>query len=206
MPIRRRPLTLAVEPVETRSTTASERPSRGAASTEPEIVTSSASTPIGRRARPRRDRVRGCDAQPGEVGERLLRRPVRHRRLERAAGEAELGELDDVGLASTTRFAPVIPAWTTPSWTYSGMSCGRTSSRSTGAFCARDVQRALAGLEAEAGSGEELERGRRHPALRGDGDEEAAFRPSLMPSPLARALEREPRSRRRRGAATAPRA
>ncbi len=46
MPIRRSPFTLAVEPVETRSTTASERPSRGAASTEPEIVTSSASTPI----------------------------------------------------------------------------------------------------------------------------------------------------------------
>ena len=36
--------------------------------------------------------------------------------------------------ASATRFAPVMPRWTTPSWTYSGMSCGRTSSRSTGAF------------------------------------------------------------------------
>ena len=43
--MRRSPFTLAVEPVETRSTIASERPRRGAASTEPETVTSSASTP-----------------------------------------------------------------------------------------------------------------------------------------------------------------
>ena len=36
--------------------------------------------------------------------------------------------------ASTTRFAPVIPRSTTPSCAYSGMSLGRTSSRSTGAL------------------------------------------------------------------------
>src|SRR5438094_5649338 len=36
--------------------------------------------------------------------------------------------------ASATRFAPVIPTSTAPSCTYSGMSLGRTSSRSTGAF------------------------------------------------------------------------
>ena len=49
MPISRRPFALAVEPVETRSTIASESPSRGAASTDPETVTSSASTPIAAR-------------------------------------------------------------------------------------------------------------------------------------------------------------
>ena len=44
LPSSLRPLALAVDPVETRSTIASERPRRGAASTEPETRTSSAST------------------------------------------------------------------------------------------------------------------------------------------------------------------
>ena len=74
-----------------------------------------------------------------------------HRRLERAAREAELRERVDVApSASATRFAPVIPRWTTPSWTYSGMSCARTSSRSTGAFAHGTSERALGRLEARA--------------------------------------------------------
>ena len=57
--------------------------------------------------------------------------------------------------ASTTRFAPVIPRSTTPSWTYSGTSCARTSRRSTGRVRARDEQRPVGRLEAEAGVGAE---------------------------------------------------
>ena len=58
---------------------------------------------------------------------------------------------------------------------------------------AGDVQRALARLEAESRRGEQLERGRRHPSLRGDGDEQAAFRARRAhAAPTWRAGEREP--------------
>ena len=77
------------------------------------------------RARPRRHRIGGRDAQAGEVGERPLRRAA----AGTAASSVQRAKPSSASVttsapASTTRFAPVIPTWTTPSWTYSGMSCG----------------------------------------------------------------------------------
>ena len=69
----RRPLALAVEPVETRSTIASASPSRGAASTEPETGTSSTSMPRSS-SRPGRHGIGGRDSQPVEVAQLGLRR------------------------------------------------------------------------------------------------------------------------------------
>ena len=66
------------------------------------------------------------------AGGRLLPGSVRPRDRRRCKAEQLAGWLA-LGLVRP-RFAPVIPRSTTRSWTYSGMSLGRTSSRSTGAL------------------------------------------------------------------------
>ena len=81
LPTGRRPFALIVEPVETRSTIASARPSRGAASTEPETGTREQLDTRLREQPPRRDGVRGRDAETVEIGDvvaaarRRARRP-----------------------------------------------------------------------------------------------------------------------------------
>ena len=134
MPIGRRPLALIVEPVETRSTIASASPSRGVASTEPETGTSSQSTPRSASSRrvetgyavatrsPSRSAISVCGASTGTAASSEQR------------AKPSSASVTTSASASTTRFAPVIPTSTTPSCAYSGMSLGRTSSRSTGAF------------------------------------------------------------------------
>ena len=66
------------------------------------------------------------------------------------------------------------PRWTTPSCTYSGMSLGRTSRRSTGALRTRDDERSLGRLEGEARVGAEPQRRLGHPALGRNGEREPA--------------------------------
>jgi len=106
---------LAVEPVETRSTTASERPSRGAASTEPDTVTTSASTP---------SRASSAVVVTGYAV--AIRKPAKSASdcwgaaLGTAASSVHAAKPSSASVttwaaASTTRFAPVIPTWTTPS-------------------------------------------------------------------------------------------
>ncbi len=121
----------SVLPLETRSTIASARPSRGASSTEP--CTSTSAIDTGNRS---------C-ANRGKLV--AMRAPVR------SSGEANA---DSSGTAassvhapkprrcssvtfaprSRTMSRPVMPQSTTPSCTYSGMSSARTSSASTGAL------------------------------------------------------------------------
>ena len=107
-PIGRRPFITSVEPVETRSTIASARPSRGATSTAPEIgMTSTAMPALGEEAAGG-VRVGRRDAQAGELLDRLVRacRSGRRRRggtgRSRAIAEARqlgagLGEEVDAG-------------------------------------------------------------------------------------------------------------
>ena len=173
-PTGRRPFALIVEPVETRSTIASASPSRGAASTEPETGTSEHSTPaLGEQAL-RRDRIGRRDPEPGELGDVLLGRVDRHRRVERAAGEAELRERDDLrlGLGDEVRAGD-------PDVHDAVLGVLRDVARADeqqvdGRVRARDDQRALGHLEGEPGVGAETKRRLRHPPLRGDGERQPA--------------------------------
>ena len=88
-PIWRRPFITSVEPVETRSTMPSARPSRGATSTAPEIGMISTAMPAPVEEAARRVRVGGGDAQAGQVLDGLVRRVVRDGGGEPAAAVAE---------------------------------------------------------------------------------------------------------------------
>ena len=81
-----------VDPVETRSTIASARPSRGATSTAPEIGMMSTSMPSLGEEAAGRVRVRGRDAQARKVLDRLVRGVVRDGRREPAAAVAEVAD------------------------------------------------------------------------------------------------------------------
>ena len=107
--MRRSPFTLAVEPVETRSTIASASPSRGAASTEPEIVTSSAVDAERLEAAPRRGRVRRRHAEAlRSASAAAARRSAPPPRACSGRSRARRAWTTSASL-STTRFAPVIP-------------------------------------------------------------------------------------------------
>ena len=149
-PSSRSPFALAVEPVETRSTIASERPSAPAsASTEPETGNQLGLDAEALQAGARRDRICGCDAQPVEIPQFGLRGVVQDRGLQRAAREAELGERNDVRGRLGDVFAPVIPRSTTPSCTYSGTSPGAHEQEVDRRIRARHEERTVGGLEAE---------------------------------------------------------
>ena len=158
---------------------------------------------------PRRDRIGGRDAEAAEVGDLGLGRVVRHRRLQRAAREPELREREDVGPAPRRRGSPRSRRGaTTPSWTYSGMSLGRTSRRSTGAFAhGTTSERSVVSNESPA-SAQQPQRRLGHAALGRHGHGEPAVLSGTgeaRSSPL-RPLECDPVAARSVPAPTAPRA
>ena len=189
MPISRRPLALAVDPVETRSTIASASPRRGVASTEPETGTSSARC-RARRAASSWRRDRPWRPKPVEIGDRGLRGVVRHRGLQRAARESELGESDDVGVRLDdevrSRYSQVHDAV---------LDVLRDVTRADeqevdGRVGARDDERPLGRLEREPGIGAEPQRRLGHAPLGRDGQRE----PTVLPCAGERAHRRFARS------------
>ena len=96
-PIWRRPFITSVEPVETRSTIASARPSRGATSTAPEIGMISTGMPRSVEEPAGGVRVGRRDAQAGEVLDAPVRRVVGDRGREPAPAVAERADPRQLG-------------------------------------------------------------------------------------------------------------
>ena len=120
--------------------------------------------------RPARSAIACCGAATGNRG------------LERAPREAEVGEPHDVGLRLGDEVRAGDPEVDDPVLDVLGDVVRADEQKVDRRVPAGHVQRPLARLEAEARRGEELERGRRHPPFRGDGDEQAAFPAVLMRS------------------------
>ena len=91
-PMARRPFIARVEPVDTRSTIASARPSRGATSTAPDREMTSTGMPWSREEAPRDVGMRGGDADAGQVRDRLVGRVRRRRGRQPAAAVAQVPE------------------------------------------------------------------------------------------------------------------
>src|SRR5436190_12603715 len=130
-PSERRPFVRSVLPLETRSTIASARPSRGASSTEP--CTSTSSIGDGSSSRASRGKLVATRAPASSSmpssgdSSGTAASSVHAPKPSRCSSETRAAR-------SRTMSSPVMPQSTTPSCTYSGMSSARTRSASTGAL------------------------------------------------------------------------
>ena len=149
---------------------------------------------------PSRDRVRGRDAEAVELGDLALTRVCRHRRLQCAAREAELGQHEDVRIRLRdevrARDADVDDAILC----VLGNVAGSDEQEVDGRVGARHDERALGHLERETGVRAEPERRLGHATLGRDGQGQPAVLAgarelapsSSRPPPPAGALERDP--------------
>ena len=164
-PTERRPFMTSVEPDDTRSTMPSARPSRGATSTAPLIVTTSTGTPS-----------RSNDSRVARGWLVASRRPASASRL--VAGESTGTAASNrqypnpssswtsrSAPLSMSRFVPVMPRSATPSATNSVMSSVRTKRMSSGKSDDTRRERARPVLEREPGVVEELDRRLLQPTL-----------------------------------------
>ena len=204
-PMRRRPFALAVEPVETRSTTASERPEAGRGLDRARDRDELGLDARLRQRRPCRNRVGRRDAQAREVGERLLRRGDRNRRLERAPREAELGEPHDVGLrlGDEVRAGDPERGRRRPARTRGCRAGGRAAGRPARSGRARAAR---ARLPRSGGPPRRGARARAAPSALSRGRRRASGLPGRCSCAPTGCGEARARTRPRRGAATAPRA
>ena len=136
------------------------------------------------------DGVRRRDAQAVEIRDRLLRRVDRHRGVEAAAAEPELGERDHVGISLDDEVRARDPEVDDAVLGVLGDVARPDEEQVDRRVRARDDERALGHLEREPRVGAEPKRRLGEPALGRDRELEAAV--------LARARERDAHRRRLR--------
>ena len=164
----------SVLPLETRSTIASARPSRGATSTEPVTRTSSTSSPRSRRSSRGESRVHRRDTQPVEIVEPARARLGRDGGLERARAEPERDELVHLRPALANEVGARDPAVDDAVLHVLGHVGSAHEHDVDRRIAAREGERPLARLlGAEPCVREECDGRLAEPALRGDRDRQA---------------------------------
>ena len=200
-PSERRPFVRSVLPLETRSTIASARPSRGAISTEPVTSTSSGCYSPFEQDLAGEVWVGGRDVQAGELLHRRDRRLLGHRRFEAAPAEAEPQEFGHVRAALAHEVGAGDPAVDDAVLHVLGDVRGAHEQHVDRRVAARERERALARLlraRDPASASSETDGSRNRPFAGS-----AIVRRSLCGAVDDRAAGD---SRLRRGAASAPRA